>query len=311
MATIPLAYVEHIWYIIRMTQKPYTIAEFFKQFPDDEACLSHLFNVRYGQGHTCSSCERPSNWYRIKAERAYSCQWCGHHLHPTVGTPFQQSRTSLQLWFYAIYLFTTTRNGVSAKELQRQLGVTYKTAWRMAGLIREHMANIDGEDMLGGIGEVVEVDETFVGGKTIGKGAAYRGNKTVVFGMMERGGDVMTKIVPNRTRKSLWPEIIENIEKGTEIHTDELSTYGSISIHDYRHKRVNHKAGEYVKGDVTVNGIEGFWSQLKRSINGTYIYVSSKHLWKYAKEAEYRFNRRDRPQLMFSELVSTFQPLTK
>lgn len=144
--------------------KQLTTTQFFKQFPDDETCLSHLFEVRFGQGFACPSCTRPSNWYRIKAERAYSCQWCGHHLHPTVGTPFEQTRTPLQLWFYAIHLFTTTRHGVSAKELERQLGVTYKTAWRMAGLIRQHMADVDGEEPLGGIGTAVWVDETLVGG---------------------------------------------------------------------------------------------------------------------------------------------------
>lgn len=114
-----------------------TVQQFFKLYKDDEACLVHLFNVRFGQGHECPKCERAAKWYRIKAERAFSCQWCGHHLHPTVGTPFEKSRTSLQLWFYAIYLFTTTRHGVSGKELQRQLGVTYKTAWRMGHEIRK------------------------------------------------------------------------------------------------------------------------------------------------------------------------------
>lgn len=157
--------------------KPQTIQQFFKQFPDDEACLTHLFEVRFGQGYACPSCERPSKWFRIKAERAYSCQWCGHHLHPTVGTPFEQTRTPLQLWFYAIYLFTTTRNGVAAKELQRQLGVTYKTAWRMAGLIREHMADVDGDNLLGGPGEDVEVDETLIGGSVSGKGQATRATR--------------------------------------------------------------------------------------------------------------------------------------
>ena len=133
-----------------------TIREFFKMFPSDEACLEHLFEARFGQGHVCSRCERKASWYRIKAERAYSCQWCGNHLHPTVGTPFEDSRTALQLWFYAIYLFTTSRHGVPAKELERQLGVTYKTAWRMADMIRKHMSNVDGEDPL--FGEVVPPD---------------------------------------------------------------------------------------------------------------------------------------------------------
>ena len=122
-----------------------TIQEFLAKFSTAEACLQHLFDTRFGQGHVCPSCNKKAKWYRIQAERAYSCQWCGHHLHPTVGTPFEDSRTPLQLWFYAIYLFTTSRHGVPAKELERQLGVTYKTAWRMADLIRKHMAQVDDE----------------------------------------------------------------------------------------------------------------------------------------------------------------------
>ena len=172
--------------------KALTVSQFFKRFPDDETCLEHLFNVRYGQHHTCPKCKREAKWYRIKAERAYSCQWCGHHLHPTVGTLFENTRTGLQLWFYAIYLFTTSRHGVPAKELERQLGVTYKTAWRIGHEIRKHMALVDGEDPLSGN---VEVDETYVGGKSTG-GKRGRGapGKTIVFGMMQRGGDVMTKV---------------------------------------------------------------------------------------------------------------------
>lgn len=292
-----------------MSTKPQTIAQFFRQFPEDETCLNHLFEVRFGQGHECPSCGRASNWYRIKAERAYSCQWCGHHLHPTVGTPFEQTRTPLQLWFYAIYLFTTTRNGVAAKELQRQLGVTYKTAWRMAGLIREHMADVDGDGPLGGFTKQVEVDETYVGGYTRG-GQGGKG-KTVIFGMMERNGCVLTKVVPNRQRRTLLPIVRVNVRRHSIIHTDEHKAYEALPISGYFHETVNHNLGQYVssKGS-SVNGIEGFWSQLKRAINGTHIHVSPKHLWKYAKEAEYRFNRRHCPQKMLSELLSTFRPLT-
>src|ERR1700704_3062269 len=127
-----------------------TIKEFLALFPNDEACLEQVFNSRFGQGHECPKCSKKSNWYRFKAERAYACQWCGHHIHPTAGTLFEDSRTSLQSWFYAMYLFTTSRHGVSAKELQRQLGVTYKTAWRMGHEIRKHMAEVDGEVQLAG-----------------------------------------------------------------------------------------------------------------------------------------------------------------
>jgi transposase len=292
-----------------MSKKPQTIAQFFKQFPDDEACLQHLFEIRFGQGFVCPSCERPSKWFRIKAERAYSCQFCGHHLHPTVGTPFQQTRTPLQSWFYAIFLFTTTRNGVAAKELQRQLGVTYKTAWRMADLIRKHMAMVDGETHLGGEGQIVEIDETLIGGKTKGRGL-YRSGKTYVLGMMERGGDVVTKVVADNRQTTLIPAIRSNVAKGTEIHTDELKSYRQLPQHGYGHRRVNHSIGEYATADgVTVNSIESFWAQLKRQINGTHIHVSPKHLWKYAKELEYRFNRRACGETMIGELLSTFSPL--
>jgi transposase-like protein len=290
--------------------KPQTIAQFFKRFPDDEVCLEHLFQTRFGQGFECPSCERPSNWYRIKAERAYSCQWCGHHLHPTVGTPFAKTRTPLQMWFYAIYLFTTTRNGVAAKELQRQLGVTYKTAWRMADEIRKHMADVDGERLVGGEGKEVEVDETLVGGKMTGAGMGnYRANKTVVLGMVERGGDVVTRVVPNVRKHNLLPVIAENIRPGTAIHTDQNHTYRNLPSMGYVHAAVNHNRDEWVRGNCHVQTIEGFWSQLKRAINGTHIHVSGKHLWKYAKEAEFRFNRRHNPATMFPALISTFAPL--
>lgn len=291
-----------------MNKKPQTIAQFFKQFPDDESCLNHLFEIRFGQGFACPSCERASKWFRIKAERAYSCQWCGHHLHPTVGTPFEQTRTPLQLWFYAIFLFTTTRNGVAAKELQRQLGVTYKTAWRMADLIRKHMANVDGEEPIGGPGTIVEVDETWIGGQADGKGPGYTRNKKTVMAMLERDGNIITKVVQNRRRSTLQPLVKRNVDTGGEVHTDEYVSYIGLEDHGYDHKSVNHSVKEYVRDGVSVNGVEGFWSQLKRSINGTHIHVSGKHLWKYAKEAEYRFNRRGCSETMLSELLSTFGP---
>ena len=292
-------------------EKPQTLAQFFQRFPTDEACLQHLFEVRFGQGFECPSCERASNWYRIKAERAYSCQWCGHHLHPTVGTPFEKTRTPLQSWFYAIFLFTTTRNGVAAKELQRQLGVTYKTAWRMADKIREHMGDVDGERPIGGAGKEVEIDETLVGGKLrSGRQGRHLANKTVVLGMVERGGDLVTRVVPDLKRASLLPEVKANVREGSKVHTDHLHSYRTLSEEGYSHERVNHNAGQYVSATGShVQTIEGFWGQLKRSINGTHIHVSGKHLWKYAKEAEYRFNRRYRPASMLPELLTTFRPL--
>ena len=290
--------------------KQLTTTAFFRQFPDDETCLAHLFEVRFGQGFECPSCERTSRWYRIKAERAYSCQFCGHHLHPTVGTPFAKTRTPLQLWFYAIHLFTTTRHGVSGKELQRQLGVTYKTAWRMADEIRKHMAQVDGEAPIGGPGTAVEVDETLIGG--VKKGTHNRGSaaKTVVIGALQRGGDLITAVVPNQRKVTLQPFVTANVLPGGQLHTDELNSYRGLHTQGYRHMTVNHGAGEYVGFQgATVNSIEGFWRHLKSSINGTHIWVSGKHLGKYAKEFEYRFNRRNEAHRMLPELLSTFQPL--
>jgi|SRR3990167_1920143 len=280
-----------------------TVKEFFKQFQDDAACLEHLFNIRYGQGYKCPKCEREAKWYPLAGQRAFSCQWCGNHIHPTVGTPFEASRTSLQLWFYAIYLFTTTRHGVSAKELQRQLGVTYKAAWRMGHEIRKHMAEVDGEPPLSG---KVEVDETMIGGRRSGKRGRGAEGKTVIFGMMERDGDVMTKVVPNVRRATLQPIINENIEKGSEVHTDELRSYSRLPEHGYEHKSVKHRYGQYVDGDTHVNSMEGYWSNLKKSITSTHTHVSEKHLEKYAKEFEYRFNSRKNPDQMMPELLSSF-----
>jgi transposase-like protein len=287
--------------------KPTTVRQFFAQFPDDETCLAHLFDVRFGQGHECPKCERSAKWYPLASEKAFSCQWCGHHIHPMVDTLFEKSRTSLQTWFYVIHMFTTTRHGVSGKEIQRQTGVTYKTAWRMGQMIRQHMAEVDGDAPLGGEGEIVEIDETMVGGQRKGKRGRGAEGKTVVLGMMERDGDVMTKVVPNVRRSTLHPIIEANVAKGSDIETDELKSYAGLAAKGYDHATVNHSAGEYVSEDgTTVNSIENFWRHLKCSIRGTHTSVSPKYLERYAKEFEYRFNRRTRPASMLSELLSSF-----
>lgn len=288
--------------------KQLTTTQFFRLFPDDETCLTHLFNVRFGEDFECLKCGRAGGWHRIKAERAYSCQWCGHHLHPTVGTPFEQTRTPLQLWFYAIHLFTTTRHGVSAKELERQLGVTYKTAWRMATLIRQHMADVDHSNGVGGEGIIVEIDETLVGGSVSGKGSGYKGNKTCVVGMLERDGELVTRVVSGRTKAAMRSLINAHILPGTTVNTDEFGGYKDLGLNGFRHVTVNHAAKQYatVSGGG-VNAIEGFWAALKRGINGTHIHVSGKHLPKYLGEFEYRWNMRHVPHLMLSRLMLSFQ----
>jgi len=285
--------------------KTLNVNDFFKMFADDDACLEHLFRVRFGDLKTCPKCKKESKFSRLSKSPAYACQWCGHHIHPMKGTPFQASHTPLQKWFYAIYLFTTTRHGVPAKELQRQLSVTYKTAWRMGHEIRKYMAQIDGDTPLGG---TVEIDETVVGGRQKGIGGGFKvlGNKAIVFGMVERGGKVMTKIVPDYKLKTLYPIIQANVVKGSEVHTDEARQYMSLGHFGYKHEKVNHKQREYARGKVHTNSIENMWAQLKRSIRGTHIHVSKKHLQSYLGEFEFRFNLRKAPHLMFDRLLFGF-----
>ena len=278
-----------------------TLYEFQQQYPDDEACLLKIMEVRYGGTELfCPKCGAYGKFYRMTKERGYVCQHCGHHLHPCVGTPMERSRTPLHKWFYAMFLFASSRHGVAAKELQRQLGVTYKTAWRMAHEIRKYMAEVDGEIPLEG---TIEVDETYVGGKRKGKGRGYKANKTVVFGMLQREGDVMASVVPNVRKKTLQPIIKENVKPGSTVNTDELHSYGGLNMGGFKHESVNHGVGEYVKGSCHVNAIEGFWARLKLSIRGTHVHASRKHLQKYVKEFEYRYNRRKRPEAIFGDLV--------
>lgn len=284
--------------------KMFTVLDFYKRFPDDDSCLEHLMMLRFGNPLYCPKCGAEGQFAKLKKLPAYACPTCGHHIHPMVGTPFEKSRTPLQKWFYAMYLFTTTRHGVPAKELQRQLGVTYKTAWRMGHEIRKYMAEIDGDDGLSGH---VEVDETYIGGKRSG-GKRGRGapGKTIVMGMIERNGDVITRVVPNVRRTTLEGHILENVAIGSRISSDELRSYAKLARHGYEHGAVNHSAEEWARGSTHVNTTEGFWSRVKNSIRGTHVHVSAKHLPKYLGEFEFRFNMRRHPEKMFSRLLMAF-----
>lgn len=202
-----------------------SVRDFFKMFPTDEACLEHIFNVRFGERHVCRACERESTFHRMSDRRAWACANCGDHVYPTAGTVFQDTRTPLQLWFYAIYLFVTSRHGVSGKELQRQLGVTYKTAWRMAKHIRMLMEQADAQGLLTGH---VEIDETYVGGKRSG-GKRGRGapGKTIVMGFKERGGKTVATVIPDVKLKTLKAETLKRVAPGTIVSTDELMSMES------------------------------------------------------------------------------------
>ena len=233
----------------------FTIHDFLKRFPSDDACLDHIMSIRYGKRFLCPKCTRKATFYKRVKRPAYTCEFCGHDINPMAGTFLERTHTPLHKWFYAMYLFTTSRHGVPAKELQRQLGVTYKTAWRMGHELRKYMGEVDGDPPLSGH---VEVDETYIGGRRSG-GKRGRGapGKTVVFGMLERGGDVMTRIVKDVRRRTLEAHILDKIMRGSEISSDELGSYRALARHGYRHEAVNHSADEWVRGDTHVNSIEG------------------------------------------------------
>jgi len=275
----------------------YTIKQFNKDFPDDNACLEYMFKARFGNS-TCPKCNKTS-FYRIKSRKCYACA-CGYQIHPTTDTIFHKSSTSLKNWFFAIYLMSKGKNGVSAKELERHLGITYKTAWRMAHKIRTLMK--DDSLVLSG---VVEVDEMYVGGRRRGQGRGRCGSgKTPVFGMVSRNGKSKAKVVEEVETKTILKIIKDNIKVGSRIISDEMRIYPKVKKLGYSHSSVKHSAKEYVRGRVYTNSIEGFWSQIKRSIHGTYHSVSVKHLQSYIDEFSYRYNHRFSDASLFQTLLS-------
>ncbi len=266
----------------------YTIKDFKKDFPTDDKCLEYIFANRYGANHVCK-CSK-SSWHKVTGRKVWACAWCASQLHPLADTIFHKSDTPLSLWFFAIFLMSQSKNGVSAKELQRHLGVTYKTAWRMAKQIRSLMEQ--GHNPLKGI---VEVDETYVGGKR--KGIRGRGakSKVPVVGLVERKGKLRAKAVIDTTRYTITPIVKQNVEIGTDLMTDDYNVYGRMNKEGYNHKTINHSRGYYAQGNVHTNTIEGAWSQLKRSISGTYHAVSPKYLQSYLDEFVYQYNHRHFP----------------
>src|SRR6202043_3906082 len=194
-----------------------------------------------GQRHVCQACGVEGTFHKLTGRRAFSCSSCGDHVYPCAGTVFQDSHTPLRVWFYAIYLFVVTRHGVSGKELQRSLGVTYKTAWRMGQQIRKLMDKADGEAMLRGH---VEVDEAYVGGRRPGKRGRGAAGKTIVLGMKQREGRLETKVIPDVQMKTLRSAVTQAVEKGSIVSTDELVSYGLLDPDGYKHGAVTHGAKE-------------------------------------------------------------------
>ena len=276
----------------------FTIKQFNERFPDNDSCLEYMFEQAYGSMPACLKCGivNPS-YYRVRGRKCYECKDCGNQLHPLANTIFHKSSTPLRDWFYVIYLFSVAKNGVSAKEVERHLGVTYKTAWRIAKQVRALM--LQGTSPLSGI---VETDETYIGGKQRGKDITVQ-DKAVVFGMVERGGNVKAEHVRSAGARVLLPRLQTSIVPGTTVYSDQARVYRTLHRVGYYHDSVNHSAGEYGRGLVHTNTIEGFWGQLKRSIDGTYHCVSPKYLQLYLNEFVYRYNHRQYP--VFPVLIAS------
>jgi len=290
------------------SQASYSLMEFMREFPDDAACLDWLWRTRCsadGSHAECPKCDRERKFHKVSDRPAWDCDSCGYHLHPTAGTIFHKSSTSLHLWFYAIYLMTSTRCGIAAKQLERELGVTYKTAWRMFNRIRNVLMADDGEPLDG----EVEVDETSVEGKprvklSQSEAARYRErSRTTVVAAVERGGRVKATVLPSRRGPRLKQTVIEWVRPEAIIYTDEWPAYNGLDRHFAAHSRVRHSTREYVVGDWHTNTIEGFFGNLKTGIRGNYKKVSRRWLQGYLNEFTWRYNHRHAPDSMFRALL--------
>lgn len=280
--------------------RKYTKTMFDREFPSDDACLDFLFKARWPKGITCPKCQKATKHFRIRARKVYGCEFCGKQVSPTANTIFHKSELPLRSWFYAIFLMAQTRTGVAAMQLERELGVDHRTALRMFRQIRKLMAQ--GDSLLFG---AVEADETYIGGKHPGKPGRGAGGKTVVFGMVERGGKAYTEVTPNVKAKTLLPIIQEHIPTApsTVIYTDELRSYGRLTSLGYAHETVQHAARQYVNGFAHVNTMEGLWSNVKRGIDGVNHSVSPKYLQSYLDAYVWRYNHRKDETPMFQTLL--------
>lgn len=287
-----------------------SVVEFWREFPDDAACLDRLWRERYApDGHHahCPVCERERKFHRIRTRASYACDSCGKHLHPMKGTIFEKSTTSLQLWFYAMFLMASTRCGISAKQLERELGVHYKTAWRMFNKIRNELMNDQDDGPLSGN---VEVDETAWGGKprrrhkTRSEAVKFSEAKPTVLGMVERGGRVRLRVIAARRGEPLSDAVRANVDPTSILFTDDWRPYKPLSREYAAHRVINHSAGSYAIGDLHTNSIEGFFGNLKTGMRGAYKKVSRKWLQSYLDEFAWRHNARRNSLSLFEQLLA-------
>ncbi|MCY4471133.1 MAG: IS1595 family transposase [Thiotrichales bacterium] len=276
------------------------LVELIDRYNCDDKCRDTLELLRWPTGVCCTRCG-DTDVNELEKHNRWHCRGCGYQFSVMSGTIMHDSHLPLRKWFLAIYLMVESRKGMSANQLKRTLGVNYRTAWYLCHRIREAMGNdpLEGPTLVG----VVEVDETLVGGKAKGKGRGYRGNKTLVAGALQRGGNVRLERVPDVKRGTLHGFIHRNVKDEAEaIYTDELKSYLGIDDENTRHETVNHSQEVWVIGDVHTNSIENVWSLFKRSIIGAFHKMSAKHMDRYLSELEWRFNNRNNPRIFMDTL---------
>jgi transposase len=283
-------------------QQRYTIHQFMERFPTDDVCLEYLMEKRWPRSRAlCVPCGVERKHYRVSGRTAYCCPICGNHIFPLAGTIFHKSSTSLKTWFYVIKLMTSTRAGISAKQIQRETGVTYKTAWRMMKQIRLLMAE---KIKLTG---PLEIDDAYFGGSDGNRPKHLRSKKekVTVLGIVERKGRIVTRVIPDVQKESVLPVVAEVVEPKSMIYTDGHATYEELRWmgKSHKHKAVNHSAGQYVDGWAHTNSVDGFWSLVKRGLSGVYYQVGAAYLQSYLDEYTFRFNRRKVMYPMFSLLL--------
>lgn len=281
------------------------LVKLIERFGSEDRCRTYLEILRWPGGVTCPSCDSKSI-SRIKTRNQFDCNACRNRFSVKSGTVFHDSHLPLWKWFLAVYLISESKKGISANQLKRTLGVSYKTAWYLCHRIRSAMM----EGVVEPLSGVVEADETYIGGKATGfrtkQEAALRrlDNKTVVLGVIERGGKLRVRVAPDAGQKTIHGFLKDTVgDDAAAIFTDSHRSYRGIGDDDTRHEWVNHRDEEWVRGDVHTNTIENAWSLFDRAVIGAYHQLSKKHLQAYLQEFEFRFNGRENPFLFRDTLL--------